>query len=396
MQVGFLIAKNNAAVASSLGFKLDNGNEKQVVETLVAAANTAGGLAGHRITPVWHEVDPGTTQTATETGQELCARFTDDARVVAAAGVSLYDTGNACLAGKGVPAFNGWSQTAYSEADYRRMPTVASFGITPRIEAAIVVASAARQKYLAGKPKVGIVSYDNPAFHDAVDTTLVPRLRAAGAQVDPSNVVYGPVVEQTSDLSAIATSMQSAVLRFRRSGVTHVVFLTNAAASALVFMQQAESQRATFRYALSSNDAPQVLLDQGVSARQLAGAVAAGWDPYLDVRVDKIGPPPTGRAWCARVLAKLKLAKGSNAEWVAHMHCDAVQLLLAAGARVAGELTPASLTAALGGIGPIGSANVWSARIASDHRWAVSGYRLNRYDGSCGCFSYLNRATLPV
>jgi hypothetical protein len=397
VQVGFQVAKNNAAVASSLGFKLDNGNEKQVVEALLAAANAAGGLAGHKIVPVWHEVDPAaTTQTAAEMGQEMCARFTDDARVVAAAGTQLGDTGNACLSTKSIPAFNGSTQTAFSETDYRRMPTVASLGITPRTEAVAVVESAAHQRYLSGRPKVGVISYDNPQFHDAVDGVLLPRLRAAGAQVDPSNVVYGPVVDQVSDLSAVGTAMQSAVLRFRGSSVTHVVFLTNAAASALVFMQQAESQGATFRYALSSNDAPQVLIDQGVSARQLAGAVAAGWDPYLDVRIDKIGPPPSGRSWCARTLAKLKLAKGSNAEWIAYMHCDAVQLLLAAGAQVASELTPASLTAALGGIGPLGSANLWSARISTSHRWAVSGYRLNRYDATCGCFSYLSRSVVPV
>ncbi|HUR02635.1 MAG TPA: hypothetical protein VM347_08855 [Nonomuraea sp.] len=396
VQVGFLVAKNNAAVASSLGFKLDNGNERQVVETLLSAANATGGLAGHKVVPVWHELDPGTTQTVAEIGQETCARFTDDAHVVAAVGLQLGDTGDACLSGKGIPAFNGSTQTAYSEADYRRMRTVASLGITPRIEAAAVAESAVRQQYLSGKPKVGVISYDNPPFHDAVDNVLLPKLRAAGGQMDSSNVVYGPVVDQVSDLSAVATAMQSAVLRFQRNRVTHVVFLTNAAASALVFMQQAESQRATFRYALSSNDAPQVLIDQGVAARQLAGAVAAGWDPYLDVRVDKVGAPPSGRAWCARVLAKLKLAKGSNAEWIAYMHCDAVQLLLAAGARVSGDLTPASLTAALGNVGPLASANTWSARIASDHRWGVAGFRLSSYGKACGCFTYLGRMTLPV
>jgi ABC-type branched-subunit amino acid transport system substrate-binding protein len=396
VQVGFVVAKNNAAVASSLGYKLDNGNEQQVVETLLAAANAAGGLAGHRIVPVWHEVDPATTQTTDEMGQQICARFSDDTRVVAAAGTAIPDTGSACLSGKGIPVFTGSTQSTTSEPDYARMPTVVSMGITARREAAAVVAGAARQEYLAGKPKVGVVSYDNPAFHDAVDSTLLPRLRAAGAQVDSSNVVYGPPVDQTSDLSAVATAMQSAVLRFRGSGVTHVVFATNAAASALVFMQQAESQGARFRYALSSNDAPQVLIDQGVSARQLTGAVAAGWDPYLDVRLDKMGAPPSGRAWCTRALAKLRLAKGSNAEWIAHMHCDAVRLLLAAGARVTGELSSASLAAAIAGIGSLGSANTWSARISADHRWGVAGFRLNRYDGGCGCYSYLDRTTVPV
>jgi ABC-type branched-subunit amino acid transport system substrate-binding protein len=394
--VGFQVTKNNASMASSLGFKLDNGNEKHVVTALVAAANAAGGLAGHRIVPVWFETDPTTTESYATLGQQVCARFTEDARVVAAAGTLLFDTANSCLSAKGVPAFNGSTQQSYSEAQYRRMRTVVSVGITPRREAESVAHAAARQGYLSSKPRVGVISIDNPAFHEAVDTTLLPRLRESGARVESSDVVYSPVVGQTSDLSAVATAMQSAVLRFRGSGVAHVVFLTDAAAPALLFMQQAESQGATFRYALSSNDAPQVLIDQGVSARQLTGAVAAGWDPYLDVRVDRVGAPPSGRAWCARVLAKLKLAKGSNAEWIAYMHCDAVRLLLAAGARVARDLTPASLASALGSVGPIGSANTWSAHITADHRWGVAGFRLNRYDGTCGCFSYPTRSTLPV
>ena len=396
VQVGFQVTRNNASTASNFGFKLDNGNEREVVETLLAAANSTGGLAGHRIEPVWYELDPTTTQSYSTIGQEVCARFTEDARVIAAATYRLMESTNACLASKGIPALNGSTQMAYSEAQYAQLPTVASMGITPRREALAVVEAASRQGYLAAKPRVGIVSIDNAAFHDAVDNTLIPRLRAAGARVDGSDVVYGPVLEQTADVSRVATTMQSAVLRFRGSGVTHVVFLTDAGAPALLFIQQAQSQGATFRYALSSNDAPQVLVDQGVSARQLAGAVAAGWDPYLDVRVDKAGTPPTGRAWCASVLAKLKLAKGSNAEWVAHMHCDAVRLLLAAGARVTGDLTSSSLTAAIGRVGSFGSANAWSARITADHRWAVAGFRLNRYDGACGCFSYLSRETRPL
>jgi hypothetical protein len=396
VKVGFQVVRNNASTASSFGFKLDNGDERSAVQALIAAANAGGGLAGHRIVPVWFEVDPATAKSYAQLGQEACSTFTEDNRVLAVAGAALFDTENACLSGRGIPALNGSTQIAYSEAELRRMQTVATLGITQRRQATAVVGSAAAQSYFSGRPKVGVISVDTPAFRDGVTSTLLPRLQQAGSPVDSSNVVYGPNLTATADVGSVASTMQSAVLRFRTAGVTHVVFLTNAASYALLFMNQADSQGTSFRYALSANDAPQVLLDQGVSTRQLSGAVAAGWDPYLDVRSDKVGTVPSGRGWCSSALKSLKLTASSNAEWIADMHCDAVQLLLAAGRQVTGPLSSASLVAALGRVGALPSANTWSAAVTADHRWAVNGYRLVRFDASCGCFSYRDRRTLAV
>jgi hypothetical protein len=394
--VGFVVTKNNSSTASNLGFKgLDNGDEKHVVQALVVAANATGGLAGHRISPIFFEVDPASTASYDQIGTQACAALTEDAHPVAVAGTGLFNTLSACLAKRGVTGVAGSTQQAYSASELKAMPSIATFGLTARRQATALVNSARLQRYFGSSPRVGVVTTDTPRFHDAVDTTLLPALRSAGAQISNSDVVYGPELKQTADLSSLATAMQSAVLRFRSDGVTHVLFLQDAAAPALLFMEQADSQNATFRYALTSSDAPQTLVAQGVAARQFAGAVAAGWDAYLDVPIGK-APVPAGRAWCSRALAQQGLAPGSNAEWIAFMHCDALALVLAAARNAGDTITAASLVTGLAQVGVIGSANIPAARITADHRWAVAGYRLNHYDASCGCFLYPSQQTEPV
>jgi ABC-type branched-subunit amino acid transport system substrate-binding protein len=396
LQVGFVVTKNNSSTASNLGFKgLDNGDEKHVVQALVAAANAAGGLAGHRLLPVFFEVDPATTASYDQIGAEACAALTEDAHPVAVAGAALFNTLSACLAKRGVPGVAGSTQQAYSASELKAMPSIATFGLTARRQATALVDSARLQRYFIGSPRVGVVTTDTPRFHDAVDTTLRPALHSVGAKISTGDIVYGPELKQTSDLSSLATAMQSAVLRFRSDGVTQVLFLQDAAAPALLFMEQADSQNATFRYALTSSDAPQTLVAQGVAARQFAGAVAAGWDGYLDVPTGK-APVPAGRAWCTHALAQQGLAPGSNAEWIAFMHCDALALVLAAARQANGPITAGSLVTGLARVGALGSANIPAARITGEHRWAVAGYRLNHYDAACSCFAYTNKGIQPA
>lgn len=391
VQIGFVVTKNNAGAGAALGFNVNNGDERAVVQTLVDAANKAGGLLHHPITPIYYELDPSTSKSFDTLGQEVCAAFTQDAHVTAALGTALFDTANTCLSSRGVPAINGSTQSSYSEAELGRMSSVVVYGVPPTRQARGIVAAVERQGFFSRRPKVGVVTIDAPRYRDAVESTLLPQLRGAGAQAEDANVVYAPAVTAVSDVASVATSMQSAVLRMRSAGVTHVVFLTNAAVYALLFMEQANQQGSAFKYALSSNDAPAVLGSQGVPEKQLAGVVAAGWDPYLDVSPGKAGGTPSGRGACDRTLAKLKLQPGSNGEWVAHMHCDAFHALTEASGKAVGALSRASLMRALSNLGPIDSTDTWKASIFPTHRWAVAGVRASHYAQACSCFLYVDK-----
>ena len=390
VQIGFVVTKNNASAGAALGLAVDNGDERAVVQTLVDSANKAGGLAGHRIAPVYYELDPSTSKSFDTLGQEVCAAFTQDARVTAALGTTLFETANACLSSKGVPAINGSPQGSYSEAELAQMTSVVIFGShQPARRRASWLPSTGRAT--SPRSREWVSSPSMPPATATRSHNLVKQLRAEGAQADEANVVYAPEVNAVSDVGSVATAMQSAVLRMRSAGVTHVVFLTNAAIYALLFMEQASQQGSTFKYALSSNDAPAVLGAQGVPEKQLTGVMAAGWDPYLDVSPGKAAGTPSGRVACDRILAKLKLQPGSNGEWVAHMHCDAFHALTEASSRTTGALDRASLLRALASIGSIDSANVWKASLTATHRWAVSGVRASHYDQACGCFVYIDK-----
>lgn len=187
--------------------------------------------------------------------------------------------------------------------------------------------------------------------------------------------------------------INNAVLQFKALGVDRVVFLTAAGGTALFFMAQAESQQYHPHYGLASPDAPSVLA-QNAPSDQLAGTMAVGWIPSVDI-ADAQGPPlsPLERR-CLAVNAKYASSfSGRNAATTALAYCDLLWLFERA-ARAAG---PALTTAAwVSGLATLQtsepSAYTLQAGFGPTRRDGAREYRPLAYDGSCSCFRYTGPA----
>jgi hypothetical protein len=120
---------------------------------------------------------------------------------------------------------------------------------------------------------------------------LLPGIERAGyGRADVVRIAYH---DSYDNLSAAQAQVQGAVLRFRSSGVTHVVLVDDNGVATLFFANNAESQSYRPRYGITSGSIMQTQLSAGlISRNQARGATGTGVNPVLDV---PDGASKTGR-----------------------------------------------------------------------------------------------------
>ena len=138
----------------------------------------------------------------------------------------------------------------------------------------------------------------------------------------------------TADYSGASSDASAAVLRFRSAGVTEILFLTHNAFEPSVLMQAANSQAYRPTYLLSTQQYPATLVGL-VPPGQLAGALAVGWAPAIDLNTGY-----DASAQAQRCLSTLKargrtFSSGTQA-LVGLLACDGVDLLKRAAERPGG------------------------------------------------------------
>jgi len=391
--VGFIVQANGAEVAKSLGAdNLQNGNERPMVEALVADANARGGINGRPLKPVYFAFDPQTQGDFATIQQQACATFTEDNRVVAVlmgwhafADHQLED----CLQRRGVVAVNSAGILTGGEQTLSRLPdVVAPPGVALGRQARAYIASIGRQGFFGSGVKVGVIALDTPEYKVAVERELLPALRRQGVSAQP-DLVYYPALQSTADVSRQSAAMSSAVLRFRGNGVSRVVFLQQGINGPYMFMQAAESQGYRPRYALSSTDGPSALAPLA-SPNQLRGTVGMGWVPVLDVPADKDTSPAPRRKACLDLLRK-KTAETfttRTVEYVGLAFCDSLWFFELAAGR-ASSVDLAGVRTAVAGLGTTyESPLVLRSRFGPGMRDGAAVSRDLRYVDSCSCFAY--------
>jgi len=368
------------------------GDEQQQFQALVDDANANGGLAGHRIRAVYFANSAAATNDD-QANQEACAFFTQDQRSFAV--FTSQNIANAllrsCLGRHNIPLVKNYLADV-GEATMRRFPLylMPSTMNLDRI-AATQPAALEAMRFFARDASVGIVTQDDAEFAHAVDNVLVPLLAKRGHEVRAIARFQTPT--DANSIQAGAAAASNAVLRFRQEGVDHVVFLSPNGFPATVFTNAAESQQYHPRYAFTSQDAIQALVEAGLvqnPSAQLRGAVGIGWIPSIDVPFltqGQFNDRPRNRQ-CLNVLAKRQQRPDSSQELL-HMvlNCDAFWLIRDA---LAGRtLTPASVTEGVNALGrrfPVAAS--FASRLAGDRHDGAAQYRQFAYTGSCGCFRY--------
>jgi hypothetical protein len=181
-----------------------------------------------------------------------------------------------------------------------------------------------------GKAKVGIVTYDDPAFAQAVDGVLVPRLKQIG---------YNPLVarinsvSRASDYGSQSAAVKSAQLKFASEGVDHVIMFEGNGGLSLFFMNNASTQNYHPRYGVNSTSGLEVLIEgHEAQPSQAHGALGFGWIPGFDIPAalnpDNGTYSNTARRQCLAIMASYGITfPSTNAESEALGLCSRFFLL---------------------------------------------------------------------
>ena len=374
--IGFHTSKDLQAAYTAFGAEGAEGDVTPKLEILIDWFNDHGGVAGHKIVPVFHATDPLNQQ-----AQVACDDFTTDHHVNVVISGAVLPSINVpdCLAKKGVSLF--WNYHYFLDqglleqySPYLYQP----FGISAERLAPALVDTLAAGDYFAGRgvppaTSVGILRYDRAEQKRFSENMLRPRLADRGFTVGDEVAVSPP--PSAAAAPDTAAQIANAIMRFRRANVTHVIFVPTGGVLPFIFLSAAEAQQYRPRYAMTTLDIPYFVRDQSPT-QQLDGALAAGWSPPSDVdHPDE--PPGALRQQCWDLTASR----------TANRYCDALFLLDDALGRVSG-VDAASVQAGMESLGDVESVFALAERYAPGRHDGASAVRLLAFVNDCECWRY--------
>jgi hypothetical protein len=224
--------------------------------------------------------------------------------------------------------------------------------------------------------KVGVLALDVPQFTDTVEDAVKPALAARGVEL----AAYERVASEAS--------IQNAVLRFRRAGVTHVMFEQASGIVVLLFMRQAESQTYRPNYLLSSYDDPGYLIERNVAPAQLQNTSGIGWAPVFDVDSSTIPPTDLEKRCISTVAKSGEVAQHRQSFLTLTLMCDLVWVFEAIAKAAGPQLSSVSFRSAYNAVGKTYRSVSALATDFSRRVDGTSGFRPLAYVPSCGCLNY--------
>src|SRR5581483_8756566 len=190
-----------------------------------------------------------------------------------------------------------------------------------------------------------------------------------------------------------SSGVASAELHLRSDGVTHVVYLEDGGLPVLLFTHAADSQGYHPRYALTTQDAGQVLVDTGDAPKaQFRGAMGIGWIPSIDLPYGAPNPYVTsGPAKdCIKIMTAAGQApSGADSEGNELGTCDAYWWLRAVAAN-ATSLSDADFTTAAATLRTTFASTVtFTTAFSAPEHDGASTARAMQFQANCSCFAYV-------
>jgi ABC-type branched-subunit amino acid transport system substrate-binding protein len=369
-------ASAGAIVGNLTGTQLDTGDPKAMARAVVAWINGHGGLAGHRIEPVFYENCAPLSCDLTVQDQQICSAFTQDHHVIAM--VDSTETSVAlasCLARAGVASLGG-GVAAFDGKDFQSAQGLWSPYLLPTDVAftQLVRRLDATRWFVAGE-KVGLLVNDTPTFRRTAAVTKQVMSSVGRAFADEAYYATG------------GNDMQAIVLRFKASDIKRIVIVDAGSSALLLFGPAASAQGYYPKVTVTSADVMGTLA-LIASKQTLDGAAGIGWLPDADAAPNRPRPTATG-ALCAQIYRAAKVSTaGPLAGAFAATYCDALLFARAAYGK-ATDLSLGSLRGAVAGLGTSYlPAATFADRFAPGVHAGAATTRDVRYDTSCSCFRY--------
>lgn len=281
ISLGVVYISGTDSTIASAGAKGAFGDPKVYLAAGIDDLNKRGGLFGRTIIPHYRAFDANRTDSAAQV-ESLCAAFTTDVEVFALIGsIRQTDSFRDCLERRRLPFMSWGSSTNADQTTYSRFPHYVESGTLAMDRAYRTLAEhLIQRRFLMPQNKIGILRYAGGSFERVVRDQLKPALRTHKVPVAAEFTVARP--QTTNELGATAAAIQSAVLRFRNSGVDRVIFVEDGTSLSYLFAESAESQLYRPHYALSTQNAPNWLASN-LPPAQLMGAAGVGWYPVVDI-----------------------------------------------------------------------------------------------------------------
>ena len=394
VEVGIVTFGDVNQAAAMFGGSANVGSQQAEALTAVNWVNAHGGLAGHKISPVFYDVALTSTETYASTYQKICANFTQDHHVVAAVFIGNAETSFAdCLAKTKTLLYTD-GHYLHSADDYAKM----LYTVTPddagsdRVARAIV-SEILGHGYLKSGDTLGLLVMDYAGPVSARDKIIVPMLKARGIKVIDYTI---PPPQSTPDIANSASVVSSAELKMAAQGVKNVTFLCPGCAG--FFMQDAESQNYYPRYIVTSYDTMLGVKGKG-HGKSLASALGIGWDPQRDVG-SWANPGLMSFNSSYKICRTIEKANynSDDSMWASLALCGAFYDLYTAAQ--ANPVQPVAGASLLGGFNSFGTShpavfNFTTELTATRHDGAAS-YRTLHYDKPCDCMQYDNSSNKPL
>lgn len=392
LTIGMAVATGTDALANTFGISgAGSVSPQDIMNAVVSDVNKSGGILGRKLAVYVHSFDAAEGIANPEkTAAAICSDFRDDHKVFAVVFDIPLPSLRKCLADMGSPllvqgGYNFVPAAAYAEHGGSFMYGVNAI-TTDRLAKLFIDSLMARSfntpwNYATGGPgsapvKLGVIHVDTPD-QNALYAGYAKELAKHGLK-------FTDKVTYTQDAQAAIAATQSAVLKFRADGISHVF-----GASAF-FLQYAESQKYRPRYAylpglgtIGTDNSPAV---------QLRGALTVGWSPVSDVKAAQDpGDNPAGPR-CRAAMKAANLSTTNRADLkVMYGICDAVYSLRTA-LTTGGVPTVPGLRRGYEALGSrFGTALTFGALLGPNRHYGVNSVRDMAFDSDCACLKYTSR-----
>ena len=414
VNIGIVYTSNGGAANQAvLGAAIAQGNEKTNSQAEIDELNAHGGIAGHKIVPIYYNLDATSSKTYAQLDQEMCAFFTQDNKVFA---VNLNGLTNdvfaTCMKKFGIIMVSTGKLIDQDAAYFKQYLDYFLLSAPSQDRMmADEVDVLSRLKYFGGwdarlgqanpvaKAKLGVLYLDTPSWTRPLHKILLPGLARLGYPIAPADQQGMPKPQSTSDIASLTAAVQAAVLKFRADNVTHVVVLDASGTMTLLFTTAAKNQGYLPRLGANTATGMQALVDSGaVAANQLAGAVGLGWIPSLDLSAAAAAKyeTPTGKKCLALLRAKTgQTYPSANERSIALSDCDFVNFLKAVGDKSV-ALDERGFQAAANAMGTSYASTGTLQTILSPtkHDVVAAGYDMI-WDTACKCAKYVGSHIIP-
>jgi hypothetical protein len=395
VRVGITYSSDIQKYATVLDPNAETVDTTAVAKVIVKHVNAEGGLLGRKLEPVFHDQKLADSIANQDGANEaVCATFTQD-KPVAWGIINLANrVSYECMAKAQTPV---WDVNTGDPVDQQwAKPFLPYFHAPVMPDSAVYLRTwvdrlAAQQYFTGWDPatqtasaaspvKVGVYYFDRATDKRIYETELKPALAAHGITVAAD---FGG----DANPAVRANQEQSAILKFRQNGVTHLLVM-----GPIAFVGAGGQQGWHPRLGIGTHNQAQ-LADPAL----LKGVVAAGYSSPIDVGAKAPGvPTPANNAclgWVKKDLQYDMESPQSAAYLQAIALCDAILVPVEA-FRAAGALGPAALQAGLEKThGKTKTVHTFTQGFSATRWYGVDQLRDLEFRESCTCWRYTGVVT---